>query len=329
MTVLLTGATGLVGPYVLERLISLGETVRVLALPDTVEKIPPHDSVEIVEGSLEEPETIATAMEGVDVVYHLAARLIGSPLEDLIRVNVQGTQNLLDASVGAGIRRFVFTSSVSVYAPAPFPYMWPITEDSPLKAHGHEGLRNYGQSKIDAENLVLASQRNHGLEYVILRPSAVYGPEVEWARDLIGLIWRQPVQALSGQAAQVPTQWVHVRDVAAAVLLAGTRPRAANHVFNIAGADLVTARDIVGKVRRPAQGPLSRRGWDRSLGGHSGFKYDFSKAEKILGYTPQVDIGTGVRELVPISGQDGSGHVASFRPNWQNFLTHRAWGIAR
>src|SRR5215475_13158281 len=107
MRVLLTGATGLIGPCVLEHLLSRGDDVHVLALPETVLQVPRHDRVRVVAGSLAQNDRLGEATQGVEVVYHLGAMQLGSNPEDLIRVNVQGTGNLLRASVDNFVRRFV------------------------------------------------------------------------------------------------------------------------------------------------------------------------------------------------------------------------------
>ena len=111
MPVLLTGGTGLVGPELLRRLLARGDRVRVLALPETIDALPGDRNLEIVEGDLLDPEVVASAVDGVDVVYRLAARLLGAPARDLIRVNVHGTENLLRACAAHEVTRFLLASS--------------------------------------------------------------------------------------------------------------------------------------------------------------------------------------------------------------------------
>ena len=243
MRVLLTGATGLIGPHVLERLVARGDFVRVLTLPDTLEKVQDHDRVEVVVGSLGDRDLLAEAAEGVEVVYHIGA-LMNSECRDLVRVNLHGTDNLLEASLAREVKRVVFTSSMAVYSPSPLPSMWPIIEDSPLKAHGGDNLRNYGQSKIDGEKLIFRFHRNHKLEYVILRAPAVYGPEAAWVVQLLQQLMSNPWQVLSPGARSYHMQWVHVDDLAEGIVLAGTRLAAANNIFNIAGDEVFTQLDI-------------------------------------------------------------------------------------
>lgn len=319
--VCLTGATGFIGRYVLERLLADGDEVVVLALPETREQVPHRDRVEVVAGTLEDADALAEATGGAEVVYHLAALLPGSEPGDLFRVNVDGTENLLRASP-EGVR-FVFTSSAAVYRPAPWPFMWPITEDHPQAAYANEGLRSYGQSKIDAEQRILRAHDERGLEYVILRPTATYGPGAQYAERLLqhatrpwggwapGAGWGMPPPLQPGDLAEEygVLQSVHARDLADAVVRAGTVPEAANEVINVAGGEVFAPQQVAAAVWQtlapgstPYLPPSYRQGIAGShrqrLAGRYRPKFDISKAERVLGYTPQVSLREGLEEMV-------------------------------
>jgi nucleoside-diphosphate-sugar epimerase len=305
MRVLVAGATELVLLHVLKRLVARGDYVRVLAPPEMVETLQDYDCVDIVVGSLTDSTALAEAAEGVDVVYHLGA-LLSSDLHQLIGVNVHGTESLLQASVTGRVGRFVFISTVAVYSPAPSPSMWPLIEDSPLRAHGENHLRNYGQSKIDGENLVRRFHREHALEYVILRPPAIYGPEAVWFRQLLQRLMRNPRQAFSPGAQAYSMQWVHVEDLAEGIVLAGTRPEAANNVFNVAGDEVFTARDILAAVRKVRMGPgarPARRPVHADADRNADLKYSIGKAQRRLGFTPKVQLAEGIQETLPTMDQ--------------------------
>lgn len=308
MKVLLTGATGLIGPRVLDRLMERGDKVRVFALPDTVNRIRDKERVEIMTGDVSETEALKRAAQGIEVVYHLAGLLPGNKVEDLMRVNVRGTEAMLQASVACGVRRFVFSSSVSVYSPCPFPFMWPIVEDNPLRAHGNESLKNYGQSKIDAEALVRGFAEEHALECVILRPPVVYGPGAQYVEGLLRMFMTNPRMALAQGQQAGGMQWVHVQDLAAGVVLAGTRPEAHGNVLNIAGGEVFTAQDVMNTVfhiLNGGQGQPPVRQYTQP--GYS-LRYDISKAQQLLGYIPQVTLQQGLEEIV---------HMLDLRPAWQ------------
>ena len=212
---------------------------------------------------------------------------------------MHNTENLLCASV-IGVRRFVFISSVLVYRPVPWPSRWPITEDFPRRAHGNAALRNYGQSKIEAEDLILDFHRQYGLEYVILRPTVAYGPGAWFVEQLLRQLVSRPRLALARGAQLGVMQWVHVSDLAEAIVLAGTCPRAANAVFNIAGREAITMQDVADAVREII-GPFSLLDGIRSQGrarGKSSPKFSIEKAQTILGHTPQVRFPEGLDEIL-------------------------------
>ena len=303
MNVLVTGATGFIGACVLDQLVARGDTVRVLVRPETLaqptrlEHLTQRDGVEVVVGSLAEVDVLSRAAHGVGVVYHLAGRLpgVGVRPQDLIRVNVSGTENLLRASASEGVVRFVFISSVSVYGFG----VSQVREDAPLEAHGL-----YGRTKIDAENSITRYHRKHGLDYVILRPSPIYGPGAAYFEGLLSRILSYPwfARAYGGETV---LQWVHVRDLADAVVLAGTQSGAAGNVFNIAGNEAITRRDLSAMMQEIAGGsswenffpilPHARR--------RCPLNYDISKARILLGYTPQVALREGLAEMVAAINQ--------------------------
>jgi nucleoside-diphosphate-sugar epimerase len=311
MRVLLTGATGLIGSRVLKRLLARGETVNVLALPETLDLLPKDTRLKVIKGDLDETDALTRATKGVGIVYHVAGLIAGSTPQELVRVNVQGTENLLNASVKSRVRRFVYTSSVSVYSPAPYPYMWPITEDSPLKAHGSEALKNYGQSKIDAEALIQRTHREHDLEFVIIRPPTVYGPGAHFVHKMIKQIMTRPFMALSGNGQLGYMQWIHVDDLAEAIVLAGTVPKAANEVFNVAGGEIITAPTIAAnilKTDRPDLGiDVSR--YQTASPGNYGMRFDISKAQEKLGFTPQVKFRDGLTEMLAQTDERDEGQT--------------------
>jgi UDP-glucose 4-epimerase len=298
MRVLVTGATGFVGAQVLERLTARGDTVRMLVRPDTLARQSEHkdlrewDNVEMVAGGLADADILAQATQGMEVVYHLAALLPrpGVQPRSLIRTNVQGTQNLLEACVTGKVRRIVFTSSAIIYGPARIQ----VTEEDPVKAQGV-----YGQTKIEAENLIRRYHRMYGLEYVILRLAPVYGPGMPYFEWLLKRILSFPRLTLWHGGEQV-IQWVHVRDVADAVIVAGTRPEAVNSTFTIAGNEAVMRPDLIALVHdvagrgrhAKAFSVRSHRRWTAPV------KYDIRKAKALLGFTPKVPLEDGLAEML-------------------------------
>jgi nucleoside-diphosphate-sugar epimerase len=299
MRVLMTGATGLIGRPVLDRLLERGDEVTVLALEGTADELPPGSALTVVTGSVEDAAALEEAAEGAEVVYHLAGLLPGSPPAALRRVNVGGTRSVLGAC-GSAARRFVFVSSVAVYRPAPWPYMWPVSENAPRAAHGRPDLRAYGQTKIDAEDAVRAHCAEHGIEHVIVRPPTAYGAGATFITDLVEQVLAAPRMAGSRIARMGAMQWVHTEDLAEGIVLAGTREGAAGQTFNIAGGQLITVPRLLATIRRIQRPKSAAAGAsDDAPDGYHTLRFDISAAQRVLGYVPTVRLSEGLREVLP------------------------------
>jgi nucleoside-diphosphate-sugar epimerase len=298
--VLVTGAGGFIGSHVLDQLLELEERVRVFDLPGAVKNIEQPERVEVLTGDLMDEAALAKAVRGVEIVYHLAGLMPGSSETDLRRVNVKGTENLLRACAEAGtIRRFVFTSSVAVYAGAFTPEEWPINENSQLDLAWPEDLGKYGRSKIAAEVLLKQYSKEFDFEYTILRPSTCYGVGGSHVEELVQQILKNP-QLGHGPAAELTRQLIHIRDLSDVIVRAGTRPAAANEIFTVAGGEAYTFANIASLIRRlngtpgrPGLLPDRSRIWQRYR-----FAYDLSKAQSKLDFKPRVMMQEGMSELL-------------------------------
>jgi len=305
MHVLLTGASGYVGAAILDRLVSSGCAVRVLALPETVERLVHRDRIEVVEGSLADGAILTRAVQGIEVVLHFAAALPSQATSDIIAINVRGTESLLEASVASGVRRFVVASTMAVYDPVLRRSRWPIREDSPLLAPGRRARSHYPQSKIDVENLVRRFHERTGLEYVIIRFPIVYGPGAPLVENYIQMVLSRPSLITSGASLAPGMQWIQARDLAAAADLARTRAEAANEVFNVAGGVLFSMRDMLECIAEQnglALPPVRERGailtaMSERLARAPGLKYDIGKAERLLGFRPQANLRESLKEI--------------------------------
>jgi nucleoside-diphosphate-sugar epimerase len=303
MNVLLTGATGSIGAQVLARLLARGDVVHVLVQPKTlsqpqkVKHLTHRDNVKIIKGSLADVRVLAQATQRIETVYHLAARLPGPGVrpQELYRTNVQGTENLLRASVKGKVCRFVFASTAAIYDTE----QEQITEDTSLQPHGI-----YGQTKIDAENLVCQYYRQYGLEHVILRLSPVYGLGGQYFEWLSASALNRPLMSIFHGRHRV-LHWVHGRDAADAVVLAGVQPEAACNIFNIAGNEAVTHQEFVEMVHRIAGTPPFRRLEEaQSHMQSTPLKYDIHKAKTLLGFAPKVSLKDGLAEMIAALGHN-------------------------
>lgn len=214
MQVAVTGAAGHVGANLVRALLARGDQVRVLVHTDTrgIAGLP----VEHSHGSVTDLAAVLRLVHGVQRVYHLAAKVSIEPREraELHRVNVGGTQCVVDACRTAGVARLVYVSSIHAFAS--HPRHEPITEDRAL-ATGR-GLPGYDASKVAAERVVQAAVAS-GLDAVVLNPTAILGPHDCRPSHLGEVLLDLYHQRLPGLVAG-GFDWVDVRDVAAGILAA-------------------------------------------------------------------------------------------------------------
>ena len=165
---LVTGGCGLTGRALVARLLADGRRVRVLDLE------PCDDAaVDVVTGDIRDPAAAARACVGVDTVYHTVAVVTQHPVKTpLVRsVNIDGTRVMLAAAQDAGVTRFVFTSSIDVVFDGR-----DIAAGDESLPYGRRFLDEYGRSKAEAEQLVLAANGQRGLTTVALRAAGIFGP---------------------------------------------------------------------------------------------------------------------------------------------------------
>ena len=213
--VLVTGATGFVGRHTVERLVRQGHAVRALVRRTIGGSLAP--GVELAPGSLEDPASLRRAMEGADVVVHLAALTRAQSEDAYHRTNVLGTRNLLDAMLAAEPRprRLVYLSSMAAVGPS--------VDGRPVApADTPRPLTAYGRSKLAGEDLCLRAAAE--VEVVILRAPAVYGPRDRDLFHFFRLAARGILPVPSGP--DRPLQLVHVQDLAHAVASAVSSPAA-------------------------------------------------------------------------------------------------------
>ncbi len=234
--VLVTGGSGFIGGRLVERLLLEEKaTVRALARSPGRAVWLSRTQVELVPGDVTQPESLPAALEGCEIVFHCAALLSGDA-EEMHRVNVAGTKNMLAAAHRAGVARFVHVSSMAVLG-STFPDG--ADETTPPRP----GDDPYARTKWEAEEQVFAAYRKDGLPVVILRPSIVYGPRSRWWTVDPILRLRQNRLALLGQGDGV-ANIVYVDDVVEALLLAATVPGIEGEVFLISSEERTTWRDF-------------------------------------------------------------------------------------
>ena len=246
---LVTGATGFIGGRLVGRLLGEGRRVRGLARAGSDTSVLEDLDVEIAVGDLASPSSLAQAMEGCDRVFHCAALVSDwATVQEIVRANVEGTRNLLEASAEASVRRFVHFSTTDVYG---HPGARGIGE-----GHVARGFRNwYAQTKLDAEAEVCRVEATAQLDTVILRPATVYGPG---SRDVIGEIAR----AIAGghmlliDGGRAIAGLCYIENLIDAALLALDHDAAPGEAFNVSDGVEVTWREFADDL---AQGIGARR----------------------------------------------------------------------
>jgi dTDP-glucose 4,6-dehydratase len=192
--ILVTGADGFIGSHLVEQLVRQGHDVRAFVLYNSFNSWGWLDSsapdvagqFDVFSGDIRDPHGVRAAMQGCDVVLHLAA-LIGIPYsyhspDTYVDTNIKGTLNVLQAGRDLGVDQVIHTSTSEVYGSAQFV---PITELHPL-----EGQSPYSASKIGADQMALAFYRSFGTPVTIIRPFNSYGPR-QSARAVIPTVITQ------------------------------------------------------------------------------------------------------------------------------------------
>jgi dihydroflavonol-4-reductase len=242
MKALVTGATGFVGAAVARALLREGCEVRALARKGSDRRNLQRIAVEVVEGDLNDPTSLAPAVAGCEALFHVAAdyRLGAFDPRELYQTNVEGTRNILNAARAAGVRRVVYTSSVATIG---IPKDGtPGSEDTPSTLEDMVG--HYKRSKFLAEEAAREAVRA-GSEVVIVNPSTPVGPGDVKPTPTGQLVF----DAAAGRMpAYVDTglNIAHVDDVAAGHLLAFQRGRPGERY--ILGGEDMTLREILGEI---------------------------------------------------------------------------------
>ncbi len=184
MRVCVTGGTGFLGAALVRDLLARKVPVRVLARPSQRADLLETHGAEVVRGGLEDADSIARAVDGVDVVYHLAAK-VDTPgsRADFLKTNLSGTERVLTACLRQGVNRVVYSSSLAVYGPVRNGQ--PIDEATPYDESPQ--LRDfYAESKILADKFAVSFAQETGLPLTIVRPGIVYGPGKQLPVGLLG-----------------------------------------------------------------------------------------------------------------------------------------------
>jgi UDP-glucose 4-epimerase len=318
---LVTGGAGTIGSHVVDQLIAKGAT-EVVVLDNFVRgrrenlaSAQVAGNVRVIDGDIRHPATVKAATSGVDLVFHLAAIRITQCAEEPRLANevlVDGTFNVLEAAVEAGVRKVVASSSASVYGLAE---QFPTTE----RHHPYNNDTFYGAAKAFNEGMLRSFHAMYGLDYVALRYFNVYGPRM----DIYGLYtevlirWMERINSgvpplILGDGTQT-MDFVHVADIARANVLAAEAD-VTDEVFNVACgvetslAELAAALlEVMGSDLKPEYGPA------RAVNSVTRRLADTSTAAANLGFKAEIGLEEGLRDLVNWWG-GASGAGSTDRP---------------
>jgi nucleoside-diphosphate-sugar epimerase len=317
MNVLVTGATGAVGPRIVSALMEAGYAVRTLSVDAPPKGVWPV-GVDVRLGDVTDMTTVQNALRDVEAVVHLAALLhIVNPPTELCenyeRINIGGTATVVDSAVKAGVKRVI----LAVYGASDGKI---LDEDSNTYPSTF-----YAKTKLAAEKIVLNARRTDGQPIgTVLRFGAVYGSRIKGNyQRLVKALARGRFLAL-GEGSNRRTL-IYDKDLAIAVVLSVSHPEAAGQIFNVTDGRFHTLKKIIGAMslalgRKPPRlslpiGPLRfaasiLENGTRLLGLKSPIvratidKYtediavDGRRIQDILGYTPQYDLATGWAETI-------------------------------
>lgn len=318
-TVLVTGATGFLGKYVIEELAEHGYQVRAFGRNSKVGRSLENSSVSFFKGDLTKADDVLEACKGMDLVVHAGAlSTIWGAWEDFYQANVLGTKYVLEACRQTGTQRLVYVSSPSIYA-TPKDQLAIKESDAPEE----NNLNNYIRSKLASEKLF---KDYPDVPSIILRPRGLFGigdtsilPRVINLSQKIGI-------PLIGDGRQL-MDMTCVENVALAIRLAIEAPEAKGEVYNITNGEPRAFRDLLEESLTGLDYPIKYRKIPASLlsGIASSIEFiyktlnlkgeppltrysyyllrysqtlDISKAERELGYHPKISISEGIEQYV-------------------------------
>jgi nucleoside-diphosphate-sugar epimerase len=257
-TALITGATGLLGSHIAERLVAQGDRVRTLVRPTSDTAYLESLGVELVTGDLTDTAACTRAVEGVDIVYHSAAK-VGDwgPWPEFQSGVIDATANLARAAAKARVERFLHISSTSAYG-HPEEGGEPIDESATLGQNLWRFWDYYTQSKVEAERVLWGLAEARGLRLTVIRPSWLYGERDRTTTARLVTRLQQRSVRLVGPGDN-PMSAVYAGVVADAAILAVRDPGSVGEAYNITDQGRITQRDYLNLFAEACGAPTVTR----------------------------------------------------------------------
>ena len=319
---LITGAGGLVGSHLAQECSSRGYQVKALIRPGSDASFLENLGVEVVRGDLSDKSLPPEATQGVDLVFHCAAK-VGDwgPIEEYRKVNVEGLRKLLNSLDPTKLQRFVHFSSLGVYEARHHNQ----TDESTPPPELH--MDGYTQTKVESEKLALQYHAEKKYPVVVLRPGFIYGPRDRTVLPrIMDRLKKKEVKYIGSKSSKMNN--IFVENLVQAAFLAVENPKAVGEIFNLTDGTTVTKKEFITTIAdgmglpRPSifPVPLFLAKWIASSMEKSalkkgatsapkvtranikflGLNLDFSieKAKKVLGYNPSFTFAQGMKKTL-------------------------------
>ena len=322
--VLVTGATGFTGGHLARSLRTRGQQVRVLVRERARARDLEAAGVDVRVGDLRDRAAVDAALEGVEVVYHIAAiyRQAGVTTATYRAVNATAVGDLIEAASRAGVKRVVHCSTVGVHGDIEHP---PANEEAPLSPGDI-----YQRTKLEGEQIARDTAARTGIEVTIARPSGIYGPGDRRLLKLFGGVARGRFPMLG--SGEIYYHLTYIDDLVEGFRLCGEVPAAANRTYILAGGEVTTLNELVKIVAEVAgvdpprvhfpvwpvwtaaalceavcvpfgiEPPLYRRRVDFYTKSRA---FDITRARQELGFAPRVGLREGIARTLAWGREHG------------------------
>jgi NAD dependent epimerase/dehydratase len=305
--VLVTGAGGFIGSHLTEALVERGARVRALVRYNSrndwgrLEALSPsiRSAVEVMAGDVRDPFYVDRAVQGREVIFHLAS-LIAIPYsyeapQSYVETNVGGTLNVLQAALHHGAQRVIHTSTSEVYGTARYT---PIDENHPL-----QGQSPYSASKIGADKLAESYERSFGLPVATIRPFNTFGPG-QSARAVIPTIISQALTRDHVELGSLEPvrDLTYVTDTVAAFVRVAEEPKCVGDVVNVGTGSGITVGALADRILQLLGTHIPLRSTSERLRPERSEVFtlicDSHKAQSVLQWRPKVSLDDGLRSVI-------------------------------
>jgi len=255
---LITGATGLLGSHIAAKLREAGEDVRALVRDGSDTSFLESIGVSLALGDITEAESLAAAMDGVETVYHAAAR-VGDwgPWKDFVAVTIDGTRNVVEAAARAGARRLLHVSSISAYG-HPDGEGLILDESAPL-GHNLHRWSYYSRAKVDAERIVWKAHHAGDVPVTVIRPSWLYGERDRASMPRLIRAIRAGKAKLIGDGTN-RLNLTYAGNEADGCILAAGSPKAVGEAYNLCNDGAITQEGYLNRIAKQiGANPVTRK----------------------------------------------------------------------